>query len=66
LRTVRLDALAPPGFLLCQALIHLFPMARFGLERFLLALQKRVVITVPVAELAAVEFDDARGQPPEE
>ena len=61
-----LDALPAPGLFLFQQAVLLHPMHGFRCQRFFFAAQKGVVVAIPVAQPAAVEFDHARGQPPQE
>ena len=65
-RAPGLDSRANPDLFLGQLLVELGPLPGLGLQGRLFALQIRLVVARPTREPAAVEFDDARGQPAQE
>ena len=65
-RAPGLDAPAQPHLFLGQLLVELLVGHRLAVEPLLLLAQERGVVAGPRGELAAIELDDARGQPLEE
>ncbi|MNN11259.1 hypothetical protein D3C81_1242120 [compost metagenome] len=60
--TAGLDALADPHFFLGQALVEQRVGRLFRRQLLLLVHQEAGVVAVPVDQVAAVQFEDARGQ----
>jgi len=65
-RAAGLDALADPRFFLGQLLIELRLLRRLRVQYGLLARGEGIVVARPIDQPAAVDLDDARGQPPQE
>ena len=62
----RLDALPQPGFLVGQAFIKLLVLDRSIGQPLLLAPEKRRVVARSRRQAAAIQLDDARGEPLQE
>ena len=58
--------LAQPGLLLVELTAQALPCHRLVVQKLLLALQEGVVVAIPARQAAAVEIDDAAGQPAQE